>query len=279
MTSQVSPARGLVPNVLSVAGSDPSGGAGIQADLKTFGALGAHGCAVLTALTAQSTLGVTGVRPIPAEFVREQVETLVADVALAAVKVGMLGSADVVRAVRELAQEGLLPGLVLDPVMVSTAGSRLLDEDAVEELRALAPHADLITPNLPEAAVLLGRDPEDTADGPARMLEEAHALLELGSPRVLLKGGHASGDHVLDLLVDADGVHELGGPRVATPHTHGTGCSLSSAIAALRPRRDSWLDAVADARSWLVGALAHGHELSVGQGPGPVHHFWQLWQR
>lgn len=275
----MSPLPGPVPNVLSVAGSDPSGGAGVQADLKTFGALGVHGCAVLTALTAQSTRGVTGVHPVPAEFVREQVETLVADVALAAVKVGMLGSAEVVRVVRELAEDGLLPGLVLDPVMVSTAGSRLLDEDAVTELRALVPQADLITPNLPEAAVLLGRDPEDIADGPTQMLEEASALLDLGCPRVLLKGGHASGDQVLDLLVGADGTHELGGERVATPHTHGTGCSLSSAIAALRPRRDSWLDSVADARSWLVGALEHGHELSVGHGPGPVHHFWQLWQR
>lgn len=270
---------GRVPNVLSVAGSDPSGGAGIQADLKTFGALGVHGCAVLTALTAQSTQGVTGVHAVPARFVREQVETLVADVSLAAVKVGMLGNADVVRTVSELAQEGLLPDLVLDPVMVSTAGSRLLDADALEEMRALAHHADLITPNLPEAAVLLGRDPRDIAEGPAQMLDEARALLDLGCPRVLLKGGHASGEHVLDLLVDADGAHELGGPRVPTPHTHGTGCSLSSAIAALRPRRDSWLDTVADARAWLVGALEHGHELSVGQGPGPVHHFWRLWDR
>lgn len=292
---------GAAPRVLTIAGSDPSGGAGVQADLKTFSALGAYGCAVLTSLTAQSTQGVTGIHGVPEDFVRDQVRTLVDDVRLDAVKVGMLGTAAVADAVRELAADGVLPELVLDPVMVSTAGSRLLDEGAVDAVRELLPHAQLVTPNLPEAAVLLGLEPEDAATTPEQMREQAQRLLSLGCPRVLLKGGHlvvaANGDAgadddrsgrdqdaVLDLLVVAEGhdeagTHELTAPRVDTRHTHGTGCTLSSAIAALRPQHPGWLPAVAQARTWLTGALRHADELSVGTGLGPVHHFWDLWPR
>ncbi|MGO0576772.1 bifunctional hydroxymethylpyrimidine kinase/phosphomethylpyrimidine kinase [Ornithinimicrobium panacihumi] len=281
-----------LPVVATLAGSDPSGGAGIQADLKTFSALGAYGCAVITSLTAQSTMGVTGVHAVPPAFVREQVETLVADVTLDAVKIGMLGTAEMAGMVGELIAEGLLPRVVLDPVMVSTAGSRLLDEDAVEAVRALLPHVDLITPNLPEAAVLLGRDlPEasgaqrgETAYplsvGVADQRDLAQELVALGARRVLLKGGHAGGPEAVDVYVDSvtGDVLELTAPRVATRNTHGTGCTLSSAITALLPHRATWPEAVADAKTWLTGALQHADRLSVGSGPGPVHHFYDLWR-
>ncbi|KUG53289.1 hydroxymethylpyrimidine/phosphomethylpyrimidine kinase [Serinicoccus chungangensis] len=269
--------------VCTVAGSDPSGGAGIQADLKTFSALGAYGCAVLTALTAQSTQGVTGVHPVPASFVREQVETLVADVDLAATKVGMLGTAEVAREVADLCREGALPRAVLDPVMVSTAGSRLLDDDAVDAVRTMLPHVDVVTPNLPEAAVLLGLDPTDQARDLETMHEHARRLRELGARRVLLKGGHldvgpGTGPATcVDLWADEHGVTPVRAAWVRTRDTHGTGCTLSSAVAALVPQRPGWLAAVGEAKQWLTGALAHGSDLGVGQGPGPVHHFWRWW--
>ncbi len=270
---------GSVPHVLTIAGSDPSGGAGIQADLKTFSALGAYGCAVLTSLTAQSTRGVTGVHGVPAGFVAEQVGTLLADVRVDATKIGMLGTAAVVKAVTGLVRSGGLGPVVLDPVMVSTAGSRLLDEDAVAAMRELLPHVDAVTPNLPEAAVLLGLDPDAAATDVPGMRQQARDLQGRGAARVLLKGGHAAGQDAVDVWADGDDLHELHAPRVGTGNTHGTGCSLSSAVAALLPQRDSWLAAVGDAKEWLTGALAHADELSVGRGPGPVHHFWQLWDR
>lgn len=266
-----------VTTVLTIAGSDPSGGAGIQADLKTFSALGTYGCAVLTALTAQSTQGVTGVHPVPADFVREQVQTLVADVRLDAVKIGMLGTAEVAE------QVGLLvPGLgcpvVLDPVMVSTAGSRLLDEDAVEQVRLLVPRVDAITPNLPEADVLLGREPSPDPVEPTRMRDQARELqTALGARRVLLKGGHAGGEEAVDVWADGEDVVELRAPRVDTVNTHGTGCTLSSAVVALLARGRPWADAVREAKAWLTHALEHADSLGVGQGPGPVHHFWDRW--
>ncbi|GAA5162369.1 bifunctional hydroxymethylpyrimidine kinase/phosphomethylpyrimidine kinase [Ornithinimicrobium tianjinense] len=268
---------GGVPHVLSIAGSDPSGGAGIQADLKTFSALGAYGCAVLTSLTAQSTQGVTGVHPLPPGFVRQQVDTLVEDVRIDATKLGMLGTAECVEVVTDLVREGRLGPVVLDPVMVSTAGSRLLDEDAVAGVRRLLPHVDVVTPNLPEAAVLLGGEPGQVATDVRSMHDQARRLQDLGAARVLLKGGHAQGPEALDVWADADGSHELRATRVDTRHTHGTGCSLSSALAAIRPQESSWLATVTAAKEWLTGALTQGERLAVGRGPGPVHHFWRWW--
>lgn len=267
-------ARAAIPHVLTVAGSDPSGGAGVQADLKTFSALGAYGCAVLTSLTAQSTRGVTGVHVVPPEFVREQIETLVDDVRLDAVKIGMLATADVARVVTELICEGRLSNVVLDPVMVSTAGSRLLDESAIGAVRAMLPYADVLTPNLPEAAVLLDADAATTVE---QMYEQARALRDLGARGVLLKGGHALGADAVDVWVDESGEQLLSAPRIDTENTHGTGCTLSSAIAALRPQRAGWPDAVRDAKQWLTGALRRSGELSIGGGAGPVHHFYELW--
>ncbi|WP_306512148.1 bifunctional hydroxymethylpyrimidine kinase/phosphomethylpyrimidine kinase [Janibacter hoylei] len=263
------------PVALTIAGSDPSGGAGIQADLKTFSALGAFGTSVITALTAQSTTGVTDVHEVPVAHVRAQLETLVADVRIDVVKVGMLASAPLVEVVHELLTTVPLAAtpVVLDPVMVSTSGSRLLAPDAVDAVRALLPRADVVTPNVPEAGVLLDEPPAAAA---ADLPEQARRLRELGARRVLLKGGHLEGSEAVDLWLDDDGPVALRGPRVATTATHGTGCTLSSAIAALRPRHDGWLPAVREARGWLTEALRHGESLEIGAGAGPVHHFHEL---
>ncbi len=265
---------GRPPVALTIAGSDPSGGAGIQADLKTFSALGAYGTAVPTALTAQNTRGVTGVHVVPPAFIRQQVETLVADVRIDAVKIGMLASAPVVRAVADLLREGLSAPMVLDPVMISTSGSQLLDDDAMEAIRELVPLAAAITPNLYEAAVLLDCEVALRVD---EMRQQAVLLHQRGAQRVLLKGGHGGGPEAVDVWLDDEGEQVLRAGRVDTPNTHGTGCTLSSAIAALLPQRDSWLAAVTDAKTWLTGALAAGRDLQIGHGPGPVHHFYQLW--
>lgn len=264
-----------IPNVLTIAGSDPSGGAGIQADLKTFSALGAYGCAALTALTAQNTRGVTGVHVVPPAFVREQVETLVADVRLHAVKIGMLATAPVVEAVTRLVDETLECPVILDPVMVSTSGARLLDDDAVAAMRALVPVADAVTPNLHEAAVLLGCAPAEDVE---QMRRQAQALRDQGAQRVLLKGGHGSGREAVDIWLDEDGEVVLRAPRVDTRNTHGTGCSLSSAIAALLPQRGLWVAAVTESKEWLTAALEASGRLDVGHGPGPVHHLHSLWE-
>lgn len=269
----------MIPHALTIAGSDPSGGAGVQADLKAFSALGAYGMSVLTALTAQNTLGVQGVHPVPPEFVTAQLTSVFDDVRVDAVKIGMLGDAAMVGVVAGALRRYAPPIVVLDPVMVAKSGDRLLAPDAVACLRAeLVPLVSLVTPNLPEAADLLG-EPQ------ARDEDEMRAqLLRLGElcPRVLLKGGHLdvdgpAGDFSVDLLL-ADGVvTRLTAPRVHTRNTHGTGCALSSAVAALRPQRADWVAAVADAKSWLTGALRHADELEIGSGHGPPHHFHALW--
>ncbi len=272
------------PVALSIAGSDPSGGAGIQADLKTFGALGAYGTCVITALTAQNTRGVSGVHVVPTDFVRLQLDTLLDDVRVDAVKIGMLASAALARTVGAyLVPGGRLEGrhIVLDPVMVATSGARLLDDDALSAVRDLVPLADLITPNLPEAAVLLGTEPATTVAG---LEEQATALLDFGAKRVLIKGGHldqetGGGTSAVDVYGDRDGLQRLAGERIATRNTHGTGCSLSSALAALRPRREDWVSTAREAKGWLTQALAGADTLDIGQGAGPVHHFHEFTDR
>ncbi len=266
----------MIPVALTIAGSDPSGGAGIQADVKTFSALGAYGTSVITALTAQSTTGVTGVHEVPVDFVRAQLDTLLADVRIDSVKVGMLGSAALAAAVGDYLREPLAHLVrVLDPVMVSTSGSRLLDEDAVDAVRALLPYADVITPNLPEAAVLTGRNPATTVEG----MREQAALLrnDFGARRVLVKGGHLEDTaDAVDLWLDEDGERVYAAVRVPTRNTHGTGCTLSSALAALRLRRVDWPSTVTDAKNWLTAALRRADALDIGSGPGPVHHFHEF---
>jgi hydroxymethylpyrimidine/phosphomethylpyrimidine kinase len=268
-----------VPVILSIAGSDPSGGAGIQADLKTFSALRTYGTAVITALTAQNTRGVTGVHVVPAGFVTEQLETLVADVHIDAIKIGMLADAQIIAAVAAFLVRQHSNRVVLDPVMVATSGDPLLSSAATDAMRGLLPAASVITPNLAEAAVLLNGP---TARSVSDMHEQAHSLRRLGAQRVLLKGGHLpdandSLGEMVDVFLGPEGEYELRGPRIATTNTHGTGCSLSSALSALRPQRDDWLVTARDAKTWLAGALAAADALRIGHGHGPVSHFYELW--
>ncbi len=272
-----------IPNVLSIAGVDPSGGAGVLADLKAFSALGAYGCGVIAALTAQNTRGVTGVHVPPVDFLRLQIDTLFADVAIHATKIGMLGSAEVVAAVADRLAHWQARQVVLDPVMVAKSGDALLAKNAVAMLReALFPLTFLMTPNLPEAGVLLEQRAPETVKEMYRAAERLRELLPVSSERwVLLKGGHLPGNDVVDLLFDGDRMVEMPALRIVTKNTHGTGCSLSSAIAALLPQHAGGFRpveaAVRQARQWLLGAIGHAGELGVGGGCGPVHHFHALW--
>jgi len=266
----------MIPNVLTLAGVDPSGGAGIFADLKTFSALGAYGTGVVVALTAQNTQGVTGVQLVPASFVAQQIDTLFADVRIDAAKVGMLATAELVTTVAAGLKRHGLNRLVVDPVMVSKSGHHLLQPDAVDALRReLLPLAEIVTPNLPEAGVLLDQPESRTID---QMCAAARALHKLGPRFVLLKGGHLDGDESTDILDDGTTQIELRSPRIATKNTHGTGCTLSAAITALLPQRPSVVDAVRDAKTWLTAAIAAADQLAIGHGHGPVHHFHALWK-
>ena len=265
------------PTVLSIAGSDPSGGAGIQADLKTFSALGAFGTTVITALTAQNTQAVTGVLAVPSDFVARQIDTLFEDVRIDALKIGMVSGADIARAIADRLRHWQPPNIVLDPVMVAKSGDRLLDEDAVATVRdELVPLATVITPNLPEAGVLLGRPAPTTIE---EVTTAVHDLYQLGPRYVLLKGGHMEGGDSPDFLYDGLKVIELPAKRVATKNTHGTGCTLSAAIAALLPQYPSAVDAIHAAKGYLTAALEAADTLTIGSGHGPVHHFHAWWPR
>lgn len=260
----------MIPNILSIAGSDPSGGAGIQADIKAISARGGYAMAAITGLTAQNTRGVKAVALVEPDMVRAQVAAIRADIRIDAVKIGMLGSAAIIEAVAE-ALAGLGAPLVLDPVMVAKSGDRLLAADAVEALRShLLPMASVITPNLPEAADLLD---EPVATDPAAMAGQGARLMALGAKAVLLKGGHLAGAESPDLLVEPAATRRFDGPRHVTRNTHGTGCSLSAALACELGHGRPLPEAVARAKAWLSRAIAEADRLSVGQGHGPVHHF------
>lgn len=247
------------------------------ADLKTFSALGAYGCGVVAALTAQNTRQVTGIHEVPPAFLRLQLDTLFDDVRIDAVKIGMLASAELVRVVAEALRRHRPTFVVLDPVMVAKSGDRLLRADAVAALRAdLLPLATVVTPNLPEAGDLLDRTVSDEIED---MCAAAAALQALGAKHVLVKGGHGTGMTVTDVLHDGHETILLSAPRVATKNTHGTGCTLSSAIAALLPQRPTVATAVGDARDYLLGAIRASGELDVGGGHGPLHHFHEVWPR
>jgi hydroxymethylpyrimidine/phosphomethylpyrimidine kinase len=266
---------GAVPRVLSIAGSDPSGGAGIQADLKSIAAMGGYGMCAITALTAQNTRGVTAVHTPPADFLAAQLEAVGSDIRVDAVKIGMLSDASVIRTVAAWLGRTQPAVVVLDPVMVATSGDRLLAADAEEALRGLLAHAHLVTPNLPELGALLG---EDTATGWEEALDQGRRLSERTGGAVLVKGGHLEGAACPDAIVDARRgadpvVVQIEGERVATRNTHGTGCSLSSALATVQARTGDWARSLAVVKEWLRGALAASGELEVGGGHGPVHHF------
>ncbi|RDU99539.1 bifunctional hydroxymethylpyrimidine kinase/phosphomethylpyrimidine kinase [Trinickia dinghuensis] len=265
-----------IPNVLTIAGSDSGGGAGIQADLKTFSALGVYGASVITALTAQNTHGVRAIHAPDSAFVTAQLDAVFEDIRIDAVKIGMLANADIVRAVAAALRRYRPAHIVLDTVMLSKNGHALLAPDAVAALREeLLPLAGLVTPNLPEAAALVGANGQ--AADEAAMRQHGEALRSLGARAVLMKGGHLGGSESPDWLIDETGSHRLGAARVDVKQTHGTGCTLSAAIAALITQRPSWLDAVTDAKAYLVGALRESTRLQVGTGIGPLHHFHRWW--
>lgn len=273
-----------IPNVLSIAGVDPSGGAGVLADIKTFSALGAYGCGVVTALTAQNTRAVTGVHVPPSGFVKLQIDTLFSDVHLHSVKLGMLGAAPIVRTVADALAQYQPTYVVCDPVMVAKSGDLLLENSAITMVReALFPQAFMITPNLPEAGVLLKQRAPETPKEMYQAAEKLRNLLPLSDNRwVLIKGGHLPGNALLDLLFDGDKMVELPVPRIETKNTHGTGCTLSAAIAALLPQTANDFQpiesAVRRAQHYLAQAIATSGQLQVGHGHGPVQHFHTLWQ-
>ncbi|MHA6346511.1 bifunctional hydroxymethylpyrimidine kinase/phosphomethylpyrimidine kinase [Roseivivax sp. CAU 1761] len=265
---------GRISTLLVIAGSDSGGGAGIQADLKTASARGVYAATAITAITAQNTRGVRRAVPLAPDLVAAQIEAVREDIRIDAVKIGMLADADIIAAVAR-ALDGFDGPVVLDPVMVATSGDALLAPEAVAALRdALLPRADLVTPNLAEAAALLGTG---LAADPDAAAQQGAALRDCGARAVLVKGGHGTGPVCTDMLVHPGGVTRYEHPRIATKHTHGTGCSLSSAIAAdLALGRDLGT-AVAAARAWLQDAIAGADRLGVGGGHGPVHHFHAIW--
>lgn len=265
----------MTPVVVTIAGSDSGAGAGIQADIKTFAAHGVYGASVVTALTAQNTLGVTAVHDVPPEFVAAQMDAVFSDMAVAAVKIGMLSQQAVIRTVAAGLARHAAANIVVDPVMVATSGDRLLSPDAIDTLRqGLFPLAAVVTPNLPEAAALTGRA---IAQDEREMERQARDILGFGARAVLIKGGHGSGETSTDLLFDASGMHRFSVPRIATKNTHGTGCTLSSAIAAGLAVGLSLHDAVRRAKTYVTAAIAASDELGIGHGHGPLHHFHAIW--
>jgi hydroxymethylpyrimidine/phosphomethylpyrimidine kinase len=263
------------PIALTIAGSDSSGGAGIQADLKTFAALGVYGASVITALTAQNTQGVAGIHQVPADFVTGQVDAVFTDLAIGAVKIGMVAELSVIGAIAAGLAKWRPKHVVLDPVMVATSGDRLLKTDAVEALRTkLVPLASLITPNLPEAAALLD---EPVATTESAIADQGKRLLAFGPRAVLIKGGHGQGAESIDYFVTGSGTVPLSAPRVATKNTHGTGCSLSSAITAGLAKGEDMQTAVRNAKTWISAAIAAADRFAVGHGHGPIHHFHRFY--
>lgn len=262
--------------VLTIAGSDSGGGAGIQADLKTIAANGCYGLSVITALTAQNTLGVTAIHAAPVEFVGRQLDAVLSDIGADVVKIGMLFSPDLIATVAGKLQEYGVTRIVLDPVMVAQSGDKLLRDDAVAALKELLiPRAEILTPNIPEASVLLGRAVEHVSELP----EAARELAGLGCRNVLVKGGHLEGEDSDDYLYlgASQSIVRLPGLRVLTKNNHGTGCTLSSAIAAFLARGESVEGAVSQAKEYITGAICAGASYRIGHGHGPVHHFWRVW--
>ena len=256
---------------VTIAGSDSGGGAGIQADLKTFSALGVYGATIITAVTAQNTMGVQGIHDVPSAFVAQQIDSVFSDLEVRAVKIGMLSQPAVIEAVADGLQRYSQTQVVLDPVMVAASGDRLLASEAVDALRhVLLSRALLVTPNLPEAAALLD---EPQAEHDQAMFRQAERILALGPRAVLVKGGHGTGRESTDILMDAQGVHIFSAPRIETRNTHGTGCTLSSAITAGLAKGLSLTDAVAVGKDFISAAIGDSTHLHIGRGHGPVHHF------
>ncbi len=265
----------VTPIALTIAGSDSGGGAGIQADLKTFSALGVFGCSVITSLTAQNTLGVQGVFAVQPEFVQQQIQSVMSDIQVGAIKTGMLANAKIILALANSLRDYSSIPFVLDPVMVATSGDRLLTDDAIGNLiKDLLPLASVITPNLHEAAALLN---QPLAKDRKAMQEQGEKILSLGAKAVLMKGGHTTDEQATDLLITHSGTEIFSAPRLQTKNTHGTGCTLASAIAAGLAKQLSLQDAVKQAKDYLQGALAASNQMKIGKGSGPVHHFFKFY--
>ena len=263
------------PVALTIAGSDSSGGAGIQADLKTFAALGVYGASAITALTAQNTEGVAGIHPVPPDFVTAQIDAVFSDLDVGAVKIGMVAQPASIDAIAASMKRWSPRHVVLDPVMVATSGDRLLGAEAVEGLRSkLIPLASVLTPNLPEAAALLD---QPVAAGEAEIAGQGRRLLALGCRAVLVKGGHGQGADSIDYLFSEQGTLALAAPRIATRNTHGTGCSLSAAIAAGLAKGEELELADRNAKTWIGAAIAAADRFAVGHGHGPIHHFHKFY--
>ena len=264
----------MVAQALTIAGSDSGGGAGIQADLKAFSALGVYGASVITAITAQNTRAVTAVEPISPVNIRAQMDAVFDDLAIGAVKIGMLGGPDAIQAVAMGLDQTTAP-IVLDPVMIAKSGDALLPDEAIDTLcHAVLPKATLLTPNLPEAGRLLDQPEAQDED---TMLAQGRALLAMGPKAVLMKGGHGTGHECIDLLITANDVLRLVAPRLDTRNTHGTGCTLSASIAAGLAKGLALPEAVTEAHTYLKGAIAAADQLDIGSGHGPVHHFHRVW--
>ena len=272
-----------IAKALTIAGSDSSGGAGIQADLKTFAAFGVYGCTVITAITAQNTKRVSAVHALPSRIVRQQLEAVLTDIQPDVIKVGMLANASIIRAVSGVLRQFSRMPMVLDPVMSAKSGDSLLELNALQSLREeLFPFVTLLTPNIPEAEILIERPIKSEED----MSDAARAILKMGVQAVLVKGGHSvefrvnpeqTSDELVDVFFDGNEIHEISGPRIDTPHTHGTGCTLSSAIAAGLAQGQPLLEAIQSARQFLTSALQNAS--AVGGGKSPVDHFYKWWDR
>lgn len=262
---------------LTIAGSDSGGGAGIQADLKTFGALGCYGMSAVTALTAQNTIGVSSIQAVTPEFVFEQIKAVLTDIGADAVKIGMLFSIEIIQAVAEGLRQFNANRVILDPVMVAQSGDKLLKEDAIEAIKTyLMPVAMVVTPNIPEASILVG----ESLSTNANIRHAAKKLSENGSRAVLIKAGHMKGEQSTDLLYlsDEDQFVEISGPRIDTINNHGTGCTLSSAITAFLARGEELEAGVRKAKKYIEGALKAGASYRIGEGHGPVHHYYRFWR-
>jgi len=263
------------PIALTIAGSDSSGGAGIQADIKTFSSLGVYSASVITNITAQNTCSVHSVHPLPIDVVEAQLRAVFGDLNISCVKIGMLNSSSIIKLVSQILQEYRPKHIVLDPVMISSSGKPLIEANAIEALKTqLFPISTIVTPNIPEAATLLN---SSQAKSKSAMYETITKLNKLGSHSVLLKGGHLIGDTCTDLLSESDIIHEFSQARIATNNTHGTGCTLSSAISANLALGSSIKDAVFKANVYLNNAIKFANSLKIGKGSGPVHHFHNQW--
>lgn len=259
----------MIPNILTIAGSDSSGGAGIQADIKAISACGGYAMSAITALTAQNTQGVHSVVDVPERFIRDQIKAVFEDIEVHAVKIGMLSAVETIEAVADMLEEYQPKHIVLDPVMIASSGDALITSDAIDTMKQrLIPLATLITPNIPEAEKLIRKAVID-------MENAAKSLLILDCKAALLKGGHNKGPESTDILATTNGTQSFSAPRIETENTHGTGCSLSSAIATFLGKGQALPEAIQNAKTYITGALKHSHAINVGHGHGPVHHFWQ----